>query len=160
MGMSIWVRLRFTALVITDRLLGTHLVEREMAHLRRRVKTFEAQAIALKRHMEELNCLLHIVQVQLCVLYLRQRQMLQPVTWLRFAPAENAEEERDLDMLIGQLAKHGLSTVQTETSGERVYIYHLHPDWHAIAGVLSSRQNLLDPTTASWLNEMRSNENG
>ncbi len=158
--MNIWTRLWFAVLIVTDRLLGTHLVERELARLQRRVETFEAQASAIRQQMEELNRLLHVVQVELCVLYLRQRHLLRPETWLRFAPAESADEERGLDLLIGRLVKHGLSTIRTEAVGEQTYVYHLCPDWPAIADLLSARKELLDPVTAFWLDKMRSSENG
>ena len=159
--MNVWIRLWFAALILAGRLLGTHLVEREMARLQRRVETFEEQATAIRRQMEELNHLLHVAQVELCVLYLRQRCLLQPETWLRFAPAESSADEKDLDMLIGHLVKPGLATVRTEPAGEveapspRSYVYHLHPDWAAIVDLLSGWTELLDTVTASWLDEMR-----
>jgi len=151
-----WDRLWFAVLITTDRLLGTHLVERELARLQRRVEAFETQASAIRQQMEELNRLLHVVQVELCVLYLRQRQILRPETWLCFAPAGSVDEERGLDLLIGRLVKHGLATVRTEAVGEQAYVYHLRPDWAAIAGLLSAWKEHLDPVTALWLDERRS----
>ncbi len=158
--MNIWVRLWFTALVIIDRLLGTHLVEWQLARLQHRLKVFGAQASVIRQQMENLNHLLHIAQVELCVFYLRQRHLLRPDTWLCFVPAESAGEERDLDLLINRLAKHGLATVHTEAVGEQTYVYHLHPDWAAIEDLLTAWKEDLDPATASWLDERRSNENG
>ena len=154
--MNTWDHLWFAVLITTDRLLGTHLVERELARLQRRVEAFEAQASAIRQQMEELNRLLHVVQVELCVLYLRQRQILRPETWLRFAPAGSVDEERCLDLLIGRLVKHGLATVRTEAVGEQAYVYHLRPDWAAITGLLSAWKEHLDPVTAFWLDERRS----
>ncbi|MFQ6100181.1 MAG: hypothetical protein ACE5OS_02950 [Anaerolineae bacterium] len=158
--MNVWIRLWFAVLVIADRLLGTHLVERELARLQRRVEAFEEQASAIRRQMEELTHLLHAAQVELCILYLRQRHLLWPATWLRFAPAENVADEGDLDMLIGQLVKHGLATVHTEEVGEQTYVYHLRPDWAAILDLVSTWKEHLDPVTASWLEKIRSSENG
>ena len=114
MGMSIWMRVRYVVFAIADRLLGTRLIDREKARLRHHLELFEDQTVALREQMEDLNQLLHVVQVQLCVLYLRQRHMLRPETWLSFAPAESADEERDLDLLIGRLVRYGLSTVRTQ----------------------------------------------
>lgn len=153
--MNIWMRFCFAVLVFSDRLLGTHLVEREMARLQHRVETFEAQASAIRQQMEELNHLLHVVQVQLCVLYLCHRHDLRSADWLRFAPAEDADEERRLDLLIGRLVRHGLATVRTEMVADQTYVYHLRPDWAAIVDLLSAWEGLLDPVTASWLDEIR-----
>ncbi|MDY7078890.1 MAG: hypothetical protein SXV54_18405 [Chloroflexota bacterium] len=156
--MNIWTRLWFFLLIACDRLLGTRLVEWEMTRLEHRLEAFEAQASTLQQQMEDLNLLLHVVQVQLCVIYLRQRHTLRSVNWLRFAPAESVDEERDLDLLIGRLVKHELATVRTEPAGEQVYIYHLRPDWTAIVNLLSAWKGMLDPVTAAWLDEVRSDE--
>jgi len=158
--MNIWTRFWFAILVTVDRLLGTHLVEWEMARQQRRVEVYEAQASAIRRQVECLDRLLQVTQVELCVLYLRQRRILRPEAWLRFAPAENVDEERGLDLLIGRLVKHGLATVRTETVGEQTYVYHLHPNWAAMADLLSAWKEPLDPIVISWLEEMRSNEDG
>ncbi|MCX7681595.1 MAG: hypothetical protein N2508_06495 [Anaerolineae bacterium] len=153
--MSIWMRLWFALLIIADRLLGTHLVEREMNRLQRRIGYLEERADALRRQMRELDQLLHVVQVEMCVLCLRQRQLLRPDDWLRFTPSESAEEEKLLDVMIERLVKHGLSTVRVETMGENVYVYYLHPDWDAIVALLSAWRDKLDPVTIQWLDEVR-----
>lgn len=158
--MNVWIRLWFAVLIVADQLLGTHLVEWERARLQRRIEAYEAQASAIRRRMEELKRLLQAAQVELCVLYLRQRCILRPETWLRFAPAESVDEEKDLELLIGWLVKHGLATVRTEAVGEQIYVYHLRPDWAAIVDLLSTWKEHLDPVTVSWLEEIRSNENG
>jgi hypothetical protein len=158
--MSIWVRLRFAGLVVIDRLFGTHLVERELARLEGHIAAFEARASALQQQIEEASHVLHVVQVELCVLYLYQRRLLLPETWHRFAPAEGADEENHLDLLINRLVKHGLATVRTEAAGERAYVYYLQPDWEAIAGLLGDWQELMTPVVAAWLDEIRSNEHG
>jgi len=158
--MSIWIRLWFAALVITDRLLGTHLAERELARLRRRLEAYQAQAAAIRQQREELKRLLHVAQVELCVLYLHQRRLLRPETWSRFAPAESMDDEKDLDLLIERLVKHGLATLRTQVAGERTYVYHLRPDWAAIVDLLSVQKEHLDPMTVAWLEEMRGYENG
>jgi hypothetical protein len=158
--MSIWARLWFVVLVTADRLLGTRLVEWELARQQRRMELYEAQASAIRRQIEHLDRLLQVTQVELCVLYLRQRRILRPEAWLRFAPAENVDEERGLDLLIGRLVKQGLATVRTETVGEQTYVYHLHLNWAAMADMLSAWKEPLDPIVTSWLEEMRSNEDG
>jgi hypothetical protein len=158
--MSMWTRLRYTVFAIADRLLGTHLIDRERAHLQHYLEVFEDRAMTLREQMEDLNRLLHVVQVQLCVLYLRQRHMLRPETWLRFAPAESADEERDLDLLIGRLVRYGLATIVTEKVDEHTYVYHLQPDWAAIVGLIDGWRQSQDPATAAWLTDLWSGENG
>jgi hypothetical protein len=158
--MNIWDRVWFTVLILADRLLGTCLVERELARMQRRVDAYQAQASAIQQRMEGLERLLHVIHVELCILYLRQRRLLQPETWLRFAPAEGIGEERDLDLLISQLVKHGLATVRTEAVSERTYVYHLRPDWDAIADLLSTWKEHLDPLTIAWVEEVRSGQSG
>jgi hypothetical protein len=158
--MNIWTRLRYVAFAIADRLLGTHLIDREKAQLQHHLEVFEDRATTLREQMEDLNRLLHVVQVQLCVLYLRQRHMLRPETWLRFAPAESASEERDLDLLIGRLVRYGLSAVATEKVSEDTYVYHLQPDWGAIVDLLGGRRESQDPVTTAWLTSLWGDENG
>jgi hypothetical protein len=155
--MNLWMRLRFVALVISDRLLGTQLVERELERLNRRIKSYEAQADAIQQQRENLSDLLLTAQVELCVLYLQQRYILQPQTWLRFAPAEDPEEERGLDMLIDRLVKQKFASVhvdeidESSEGNEQTYVYHLRPDWAAIIEQLYSRKEHLDPETISWI---------
>jgi hypothetical protein len=152
--------MRFAGLVVIDRLFGTRLVERELARLQSHIATFETQASVLQQQIEEANRLLHAVQVELCVLYLHQRRLLLPEAWCRFAPAEGADEGNHLDLLINRLVKHGLATVRTEATGERVYVYYVQPDWEAIADLLGNWQELMTPVVSTWLDEMRSNEYG
>lgn len=157
--MNAWIRLWFAILVAADRLLGTRLAEREAARLQHRINDLEIQAAAIRSQMDRLTHLLHVSRVELCVIYLQQRYLTQPETWLRFAPEKSAEEERDLDILIEQLVQHRLATVHTETVGEQTYVYHVSPDWAAITNLLSQQQEYLNPTTIPWLEEMRK-ENG
>ena len=107
--MSIWARLRFAALVATDRLLGTRLVDREMAHLQQHMEALEGGVSALRQQMGDLNLLLHAVQVRMCVLYLHQRYILRPTTWLCFTPDESEDEEKSLDLLVKRLVRHDLA---------------------------------------------------
>ena len=153
--MNVWIQLWFAFLIVADRLLGTRLVERELARLQRRVEGYEAQASAIRSQVEKLNRLLHISQVEFCVLYLRQRRLLRPETWLRFAPAESADEGKSLDTFISRLVRYGLATVRTEATGEHVYVYHLRPDWAAITALLDSQKEYLDAVTISWLEEIQ-----
>jgi hypothetical protein len=158
--MSAWTRLWFFALIVVDRLLGTHLAERELARLQRRMAVHQTQASTIRQSVEALNRLLHVAQVELCVLYLRQRYLLRPETWLRFDPTEGPGEEKCLDLLISQLVRHDLATTRTEVAGEQAYVYHLCPDWDAIADLLNDWNEHLDPLTLLWLEEIRSSENG
>ncbi len=154
--MTMWKRFRFWVRFVTDRLLGTHLVDRDMVRLQHYVGMVDTQVSVLRQQMEDLNLLLHIVQVQMCVLYLRQRHILRPATWLCFAPDEGPDEEKSLDMLVNRLLRHKLATVRTETVGERSYIYHLQPDWEAIVNLLSDNQGLDNAVIVAWLEEIRS----
>ena len=158
--MNVWIRLWSAVLIVADRLLDTHLVEWELARLQRRIEAYEAQATTIRRRMEGLTHLLQVAHVELCVLYLRQRHIFRPETWLRFAPTESVDDEGALNLLIGRLVKHKLATVRTETVGERAYVYHPRPNWAAIVDLLGAWSEHLDPLTASWLEEMRGNENG
>ena len=58
------------------------------------------------------------------------------------------------------LVKHRLATVRTESVGEPTYVYHLHSNWAAMADLLSALKEPLNPIVISWLEEMRSNEDG
>jgi hypothetical protein len=60
-------------------------------------------------------------------------------------------------LLISQLVREGLATVGTELLGGQVYVYHLYPDWDAIADLLNDWNEHLDPLTFLWLEEIRSN---
>jgi hypothetical protein len=152
--MSLISRLWFTTLVIADQLLGTRLVEQELARLQHRIEDFQTQADTIRSQMEELNHLLFVSQVELCILYLHQRRLARPETWLCFDPAESVREEKDLDLVIGQLVKHGLATIRTEATKEQAYIYHLRPNWVAIERLLQAEKRL-DPITLTWLEELR-----
>jgi hypothetical protein len=128
--MSTWTRLWIIGLIVTDRLLGTHLVERRMAHLRHWIEEYEAHITVIQKQQEDLKRLLHVTQVGLCVLYLYQRRLLQPEDWLRFAPAKSADEEEGLDMLIEQLVKHDLEAGKpvhlfTDTVGCPIWVESL-----------------------------------
>jgi hypothetical protein len=158
--MTVWKRLWFWVLVVVDRLLGTHLLDREMVRLQHRVETFDSQVSALRQQMGHLNLLLHVVYVQVCVLYLRQRYILRPAAWLCFSPDEGPDEEKILDMLVNRLVKHGLATVRTRVVGERNYAYHLRPDWDAIVNLLSDDQEPCDSVIVAWLEEIRRNDHG
>jgi hypothetical protein len=125
-----------------------------MERLQRLLGSFERQANVLRQQMRELNRLLYVVQVEMCVLCLRKRQLLRPDDWQRFAPSESAEEEKLLDLVIDRLVKRGLGTIRTETVGENTYIYYLNPDWEAIVNLLNAWREKLDPVTVEWLDEM------
>lgn len=153
--MSVWSRLGFALLIVADRLLGTHLAERQLSRMQRRVDVYQAEAAAIQRQMAELNRLLHIAQVELCVLYLRQRRFLLPDTWLCFSPGKSTAEESGLNLLIDRLAKHGLAMIHTEEIGEQAYVYHVCPDWRAIVDLLSSWREHVNPLALTWLEEVR-----
>lgn len=146
-----WTRLWMTGLLLLDRLLGTDLTERELARREAKVAAQEARLIAIRQRMAELDELLAITELELCLLYLRQRHLLRRDTWLRFAPAEAEAEEKGLDLVIEQLVKRGLASVRTEPLGEEAYIYHLRPDWTAIASRLAVYHEALDAEVTTWV---------
>ncbi|MCP4543197.1 MAG: hypothetical protein GY832_39290 [Chloroflexi bacterium] len=154
--MTIWARLRFWVFQATDRLLGTHLVEQEMVRLQHHVEMVGTRASDLHQQIEDLNLLLHVVQLQMCVLYLHQRQILRPATWLRFIPDEGPDEEKSIDILVNRLVKHKLATIRTEADDEGTYIYHLRPDWKAIGDLLSNSQGFDNSVIVTWLEKIRS----
>jgi hypothetical protein len=154
--MNTWARLRFLVLILIDRLLGTRLVDRQIAQLQARIDAFEGHALALQKQMRALDQTLHLAQLQMCITHLYQRQLLQPGTWLRFVPSGNPEEEQLLDLLIAQLVRHDLAGIRTEPAGDETHIYHLQPDWEAIAACLGDWQDRMDPMIAAWLDVHRS----
>ena len=154
--MNLWMRLRFNFFILIDWLLGTRLVDGELAHLQGRVQACETRVSEVQQQVDDLNRFLYVLQVELCVLYLRQRYLLHPHTWLRFSPADGMDEGAGLDLLIGQLVKPGLASVRSAGGGDGTYVYHLRPDWDAIVYVLSGWRAHLEPLTMVWISELRS----
>ena len=92
--------------------------------------------------------------LQLCLLYLRQREFLSPRRWLHFDPA-NPQEDQGLDLLINHLGKPRLAAIEMREAEKSHYIYRLAPDWAAIGDFLAQREAELQPEIAEWLKTLK-----
>jgi len=143
----------FTALVLMDHLLGTHLAEKELARREAKVARHRAQMTELEKQLARLEGLLGAINLRLCLLYLRERSLLSPERWLSFDP-NDPEEERGLDLLIEHLVKSRLATIEMDKVEEGHYLYHLQPDWAAIRDFFAEQQADLEPDMKGWLSEL------
>ena len=143
----------FTALVLVDHLLGTHLAEKELARREAKVARHRAQMTELEKQLARLEGLLGAINLRLCLLYLRERSLLSPEQWLSFDP-NDPEEERGLDLLIEHLVKSRLATIEMDKVEEGHYLYHLQPDWAAIRAFFAEQQADLEPDMKGWLSEL------
>jgi len=137
-------------LIIIDRLFATNLVEREIARRKAKIARYEAHLAELAKQLATLEERLEAANLQLCLLYLQQRELLLPHRWLRFDPA-NFEEDEGLDSLIEHLVKPRLAAIEVQEVGQNHYIYKLDPDWAAIYAFLSRWEEDLQPEVADWL---------
>ena len=144
----------FLILILLDRLLGTDLVEKELARRKAKVARYEAQLTALEERLATLESRLETIQLRLCLLYLRERSLRHPESWLRFDPADPVENE-GIDWLIDHLVKPRLAALQEEQVIHNHYIYHLRPDWEAIRRLLAREGVALDPSLAAWLESLK-----
>ncbi|MBC8265281.1 MAG: hypothetical protein H8E47_14305, partial [Anaerolineales bacterium] len=88
--------------------------------------------------------------LQLCLLYLRQRELLLPHRWLHFDSA-NPQEDQGLDLLINHLVKSRLAAIEMQEVEKNHYIYKLNPNWTAIGDYLAQHEADLQPEIAGWL---------
>jgi len=146
-------------LIIVDRLFATNFVEREIARRKARVARYEALVAELHEQLVRLEGMLQAANVQLCLLYLRQREFLLPDGWLHFDPG-NPQEDKGLDFLIEYLVKPRLAAIEVREASSRGsarggekghYVYQLGPDWAAISAFLAQREPDLQPVIAEWL---------
>jgi hypothetical protein len=77
-----------------------------------------------------------------------------PDTWLCFSPDRDTVEENGLNLLVDRLSRPGLAAIHTEEIGERVYVYHVCPDWEAIIDLLSTWREHVNPLALIWLEEI------
>jgi hypothetical protein len=98
--------------------------------------------------------LLEAANLQLCLLYLRQRNLLSPQRWLHFDPV-NPQEDQGLDLLINHLVKPRLAAIEMQEVESNHYIYRLKPDWAAIGDFLAQREADLQPEIANWLKTLK-----
>jgi hypothetical protein len=143
-------RILFTALILVDHLLGTHLVEKELARREAKVARYRAQMTELEKQLTGLEGLLGAINLRLCLLYLQERNLLSPERWLSFDP-NNLEEDRGLDLIIEHLVKPRLATIEMNKVEEGHYVYQLQPDWAAIRAFFAEQQADLEPDMEEWL---------
>jgi hypothetical protein len=143
-------RILFTALILIDYLLGTHLVEKELSRREAKVGRYRTQVAELEGQLAKLEGLLGAVNLRLCLLYLQERNLLRPERWLSFDP-NDPEEDRGLGLLIEHLVKPRLATIEMDKVEEGHYVYHLQPDWAAIRAFFAEQQDDLEPDVKGWL---------
>ena len=152
--MRIGNRIFLASLVIIDRLFGTSFVEREVARRKAEVARHEARLSEISEQLVKLGELLETANLQLCLLYLRQRNLLLPHRWLYFDLA-NSQEDKGLDLLIHHLVKPRLAAIEMQEIEKGRYVYKLAPDWAAIGDFLAERQADLQPEIADWLKALK-----
>jgi hypothetical protein len=135
---------------IVDRLFATDFLGREVARRKAKVARSEARLAEISEQLVKLGGLLEAANLQLCLLYLRQRNLLSPQRWLHFDPA-HPQDDQGLDLLINQLVKPRLATVEVREVEKNHYVYKLAPDWAAIGDFLAQREADLQPEIADWL---------
>ena len=138
------------SLGIIDHLFATDLLEREVARRKVNVTRSEARLAEISEQLVKLGKLLEAANLQLCLLYLRQRELLLPHRWLSFDTA-NPQEDQGLDLVINHLVKPRLAAVEMQEAEKSPYIYKLEPDWAAIGAFLAQREADLQPEIADWL---------
>jgi len=137
-------------LILVDHLLGTKLVEKELSRREAKVARYRDRMTELEKQLTRLEGLLGAINLRLCLLYLRERSLLSPERWLSFAP-DDPGEEKGLGMLIEQLVKPRLATIEMDEVEEGHYVYHLQPDWAAIRAFFAEQQADLEPDMEGWL---------
>jgi hypothetical protein len=146
-------RILFTAFIFVDHLLGTHLVEKELARREAKVARYRDQMTELERQLTQLEDLLGAINLRLCLLYLRERSLLSPERWLSF-DSNDPEEDKGLELLVEHLVKPRLATIEMDEVEEGHYVYHLQPDWAAVRAFLAKQQTDLEPDVEGWLSEL------
>jgi hypothetical protein len=152
--MRIGDRILLVSLGIIDRLFATDFLEREVARRKAKVARSEARLAEINEQLLKLGGLLEAANLQLCLLYLRQRELLSPSRWLHFDPA-NPHEDQGLDLLINHLVKPRLAAIEMREVEKNRYTYKLEPDWAAIGDFLAQREADLQPEIADWLKTLK-----
>jgi hypothetical protein len=153
-AMGIGDRILLTGLGIIDRLFATNFLEREVARRKAKIARSEARLAELSEQLVKLGGLLEAANLQLCLLYLRQRNLLLPHRWLYFDTA-NPQEDQGLDLLIHHLVKPRLAAIEIQEAEKDHHIYKLEPDWAAIGDFLAQREADLQPEIADWLETLK-----
>ncbi len=156
-------KILLAGLGVIDHLFATDFLEREAARRKAKVARSEARLAEISEQLVKLGGLLEAANLQLCLLYLRQRELLSPHRWLYFDPT-NPQEDQGLDLLIHHLVKPRLAAIEIQEASSRGsargvekdhYIYRLEPDWAAIDAFLAQREADLQPDIADWLETLK-----
>jgi hypothetical protein len=143
----VWARL----LLMLDRLLGTRLVERELARRQAAIERLVARVEAVNRDLEALAEELAFYRLAVCLAELKARSEREGWDdWLCFAPHSDGDELL-LDSAIECLVKPRLAAIDAEPAGPGNYIYRLHLDWAAI--IARVRGTALASELMAWLEE-------
>jgi chromosome condensin MukBEF complex kleisin-like MukF subunit len=142
---------------LIDYLFATNFLEREVARRKAKLARAEARLAELSAQLVKLGELLEAANLQLCLLYLRQRELLLPHHWLRFDTAD-PQEDQGLDLLINHLVKPRLAAIEMQEVEENHYIYKLEPDWAAIGDYLAQHGADLQPEIADWLKMLKNTQ--
>ncbi len=148
--MSLGSKVFFVCLLVVDRLLGTNLVERELARRRAKITAYRARLTKIEEQLGRLESTLGTINLRLCLLYLWKRNLMSPHGWLHFDPAD-PQEDKGLDLLINHMVKPHLAAIAEEELTKGHYIYHIEPDWGAIRNLLTNQQVKLGSELAGWL---------
>lgn len=123
-------------LSVLDSLLGTRLVEREMARRQAKIAWLVTQMSQLNRDLDALAQVISLYWLTQCLVGLKARSKRDDLDdWLCFAPQD---DEALLDSAIEHLVRPGLAAIDDEPAGSDNYIYRLYPDWAAIVARLES----------------------
>lgn len=148
-------RLLFAVLLAVDKLFSTQWVQREVKRRQAIVAGYQRQAAGLQQEIEHLDAELTALHLRFCLLYLRQRHMADLENWLRFESGNS--DEAGLDLLIKHLVKPRLATIEMHETAPGHHVYHLRPDWKAIAAAIGDTVETLEPETIAWLHQQVSN---
>lgn len=149
----------FVGLMVIDCLFATNLMEREIARRKARVVHYEARLAKMREQLIRLEEMLEAANLQLCLLYLQQRELLWPHRWLEFDPAD-PREDQGLDLLIDYLVKPRLAAIEAQEVEKNHYLYNLELDWEAIGDFLAQRDFELQPEIADWLERLKKGRKG
>jgi hypothetical protein len=146
-----WDRALFLGLAVVDKLFGSHLVQREMERRQKHLAICQAQVTNIQHKIDDLETQLTGLHLQLCLVYLRQRYMMDLDNWLRFETG--GDDERGLDLLIEYLVKPRLAAIEMDEIAPRHHVYYLRPDWTAIAVAIGDTPETLELETFVWLQQ-------
>lgn len=149
-------RVLFLGLAVVDRLFGTRWVQAELERRRNRLAEHRARVANIEQEIDHLQVQLEGLHLQLCLLYLRHRYMADLENWLRFE--SGGSDEAGLNLLIDHLVKPRLAAIEMHETAPDHHVYHLHPDWRAIAAAIGDAAKMLEPETLAWLRQRATNQ--